>query len=103
MSLNILINVGEITLYVTKLTSIILVRNVAFYTILLINVRENRRGEGWRVQEWTVQRHRQYWAEDTERKQAKQKHNIEYKTKNNNTNPTNKKPGRIQVFLAKGE
>ena len=46
MSLNILINVGEITLYVTKLTSIILVRNVAFYTILLINVRENRKGGG---------------------------------------------------------
>jgi hypothetical protein len=51
MSLNILINVGEITLYVTKLTSIILVRNVAFYTILLINTRENRKRGGRAGQE----------------------------------------------------
>ena len=38
-----------------------------------INLRENQRSN----QEWTIQRHRQHWAQDTGRRQTKYKHNIE--------------------------
>ena len=37
--------------------------------LLYINARENRRGD----QEWTIQRHKQHLAEDTERRQTTQK------------------------------
>jgi len=35
----------------------------------MINIRENRKIN----QEWTIQRNRQYWEQDTEREQTKQK------------------------------
>ena len=38
-----------------------------------VNARENRKGN----RQWTIQRHRQHWEQDTERRQAKQKHNTE--------------------------
>jgi len=38
-----------------------------------VNVRENRKGN----QQWTIQRHRQHWEQDTERRQPKEKHNTE--------------------------
>jgi hypothetical protein len=35
-----------------------------------LNVRENRRGN----QEWTIQRNRQHWTQDTEEGQINKKH-----------------------------
>jgi hypothetical protein len=42
------------------------------FSVLYINVRENRRGN----QGWKSQRHGKQWAKDTERRQKKQKKNI---------------------------
>jgi len=39
----------------------------------IINVRENRRHN----QEWIIQKHWQRWAQDTEQRPTKQKHNTE--------------------------
>jgi hypothetical protein len=35
-----------------------------------VNVRENRKSN----RQWTIQRHRQHWEQDTERRQPKEKH-----------------------------
>ena len=47
---------------------------------------KNRRGN----QEWTVQRHRQHWAQDTQQKQTIQKNTTRKNKKMNNMIPTKK-------------
>ena len=49
--------------------------------------------------QWTLQRNRQHWVQDTERQQTKQKHNAEKKEQHGPHHKTGMNLGARELFL----